>query len=103
MKHDPDKLRLFEILAKQQEAMLMAYILCLIPDPTLAEDIAQETFVIAFRKIAQLDSAEVFPAWLRGIARLQTFSHLRKHTKEIPVEPNAIEVMENAFRTLEHV
>ena len=31
--HDPDKLRLFEILATEHEPMLMAYILSLVSDP----------------------------------------------------------------------
>lgn len=99
--HDPDKLLIFEILAKEHEPMLMAYILSLVPDRALAQDIAQQTLVIAFRKISLLKRNDMFPAWLRGIARLEVFSTLRRHTTEIPVEPAIIEVMDEAFRALE--
>ena len=66
---EPDNIHIYEILAKQHEPMLLAYILSLVPDRTLAEDIAQETFLIAYRKISTLEKKEAFAAWLRGIAR----------------------------------
>src|SRR4051794_34201946 len=99
--HDPDKLRIFEILAKQHEPMLMAYILALVPDRALAEDIAQQTLVIAYRKISLLERNEMFPAWLRGIARLEVLSTLRRRTAEVAVEPAIIEAMDDAFRAFE--
>lgn len=99
--HDPDKLRLFEVLAKEHEPMLMAYILSLIWDPTLAEDIAQQSLLTAFRKISTLRRSESFPAWLRGIARLEVLSALRKQKAEIPVDPAVIEAMDEAFRSFE--
>src|SRR5687768_10234998 len=100
--HDPEKLHIFEILAHEHEPMLMAYILALVADHTLAEDIAQQCLVIAFRKIGSLRQTESFPAWLRGIARLETFSTLRKQSPEIPFDPEVVEGMEEAFRALEH-
>jgi RNA polymerase sigma-70 factor, ECF subfamily len=99
---DPDKLRLFEILAKEHEPMLMAYILSLISDHGLAEDIAQQTFLIAFRKISTLQKEASFPAWLRGIARFEVMAVLRKQQAEIPFEPAVLEAMEEAFQALEH-
>lgn len=100
--HDPDKLHIFEILAREHEPMLMAYILSLIADRTLAEDIAQQTLVVAFRRISTLEKTDSFAAWLRGIARLEVFSTLRKHPAEIPFEPAVLETMDEAFRALEH-
>jgi RNA polymerase sigma factor (sigma-70 family) len=100
--HDPDKLRLFEVLAVEHEPMLMAYILSLVSNPTLAEDIAQQTLLTAFRKISTLRRSESFPAWLRGIARLEVFSALRKQKAEIPVEPAVLDAMEEAFSSFEN-
>ncbi len=99
--HDPDKLRLFEVLAVEHEPMLMAYILSLVSNPTLAEDIAQQTLLTAFRKISTLRRSESFPAWLRGIARFEVLSALRKQRTEISVEPAVLDAMEEAFRSLE--
>jgi RNA polymerase sigma factor (sigma-70 family) len=99
--HDPDKLRLFEILAHEHEPMLMAYVLALVADPALAEDIAQQSFLIAFRKISSLQKIESFPAWLRGIARFEVLAALRKQRAEIPFEPAVMDAMEEAFRAFE--
>src|ERR1041385_292395 len=99
--HDPDKLRLFEILAREHEPMLMAYILSMVADHALAEDIAQETFLIAFRKISSLRKTDSFPSWLRGIARFEVLSTWRKQNTEIPFEPAVLEAMEEAFRVFE--
>src|SRR5262245_38821467 len=99
--HDPDKLHLFEILAKEHEPMLMAYILSMVPDAALAEDIAQEAFLIAFRKISSLRKEDSFAAWLRGIARFEVLAALRKQSIEIPFEPAVFDAMEDAFQAFE--
>jgi len=99
--HDPEKLKLFEILAKEHEPMLMAYILSLVSDRMLAEDIAQQCFLIAFRKISSLEKPESFPAWLRGIARLEVLSTVRKLKNEIPLEPKTVSALDDAFRAFE--
>lgn len=99
--HDPDKLRLFEILATEHEPMLMAYILSLVSDPVLAQDIAQQTLLTAFRKISTLRDPHAFPAWLRGIARLEVMATFRKRGTEIPVAPAVIEALDEAFRGFE--
>jgi len=99
--HDPDKLRLFEILATEHEPMLMAYLLSMVTDQSLAEDIAQQAFLVAFRKISTLQKAELFPAWLRGIARFELLTALRKKRMEIPFEPAVIDAMDHAFQAFE--
>lgn len=101
MGHDPDKLRLFEILATEHEPMLMAYILSLIDDPVLAEDIAQQTLLIAFRRISTLRKTDSFPAWLRGIARREVYAAHRRRRTEVPVQPAVMEALDEAFRFLE--
>ncbi|SRR6266446_2968783 len=98
---EPDKLQLYEILAREHEPMLMAYILSMVSDHALAEDIAQETFLVAYRKIAGLRKEDSFPAWLRGIARLEVLSALRKQKTEIPFEPAVLEAMEDVFHAFE--
>jgi RNA polymerase sigma-70 factor (ECF subfamily) len=81
--------------------MLLAYVLSLVSDPQLAEDIAQDTFLIAYRKIATLKNPDAFGAWLRGIARWEAFAALRKRGAEIPFEPAVLEGMEDVFASLE--
>ena len=81
--------------------MLLAYISSLVSDHKLVEDIAQQTFLIAYRKIGSLKDPQAFPAWLRGIARLEALSALRRGGREFPVEPNALQQLDEAYRRFE--
>jgi RNA polymerase sigma-70 factor (ECF subfamily) len=42
-----------------------------------AEDLAQETFIAAFRGLARFDISQSFEAWLIGIARHRVLGHFR--------------------------
>lgn len=101
MSQNPDSLHIFEVLAKQHEAMLMSYILSFVSDHKLAEDIAQQSFLIAYRKIGSLKNPEAFPAWLRGIARLETLATLRRRDREFAVEPAVLQQLDEAYRAFE--
>src|SRR6185437_3563711 len=98
---NPDSLHIFEVLAKQHEAMLLAYILSLVADHKMAEDIAQQSFLIAYRKIGSLNNPEAFPAWLRGIARLETLAALRRRDREFAVDPAVLQKLDEAYRAFE--
>ena len=98
---EPDKLQIYEILAHQHQPMLLAYIFSFVHDAQLAEDIAQETFLIAYRKLATLDSPESFGVWLRRIARLEIFNALRGRSPEIPFEPAVLEGIDTVFASLD--
>ncbi len=98
---ESEKLHIYEILARQHEPMLLAYVMSLVTDPQLAEDIAQDTFLIAYRKIATLRNPKAFGSWLRGIARWEAFAALRKRGTEIPYEPSMLEGVEDVFASLE--
>lgn len=81
--------------------MLLAYILSMVSDHKLAEDIAQQSFLIAYRKIDSLKDPEAFPAWLRGIARLEALAALRRRDREFPVEPLVLQQLDEAYRRFE--
>jgi len=99
---DSAKFHIFEILAREHESMLLAYALSLIPDdPQLAEDVVQETFLIAYRKIATLRKEDAFGLWLRGIARFEAYAALRKRGRERTFDPAVLEGIEDVFGTLE--
>ena len=59
-------------------------------DRTLSEDIAQDTFVTAWRQLAALREIERLPAWLCGIARNLARSARRKRGRETPLEDREI-------------
>ena len=47
-----------------------------------AEDLAQESFVIAFRKLSEFDPGREFGPWVRSIAFNLLRNYLRKHRAE---------------------
>jgi RNA polymerase sigma factor (sigma-70 family) len=55
------------VLAFQDMAYAFAY--AVLRDADLAEDAAQQAFITAWQKIAQLRRPEAFPAWLKQIVR----------------------------------
>lgn len=101
MNRKSQSLHIFEVLAKQHEPMLLAYISSIVSDRSLVEDIAQQTLLIAYRKIDSLDDPSAFPAWLRGIARLEAFTAMRKQGREVVVEPDAIQQMDEVYQQFE--
>ena len=62
---------------------LMSYLYAATGDSSLAEDLVQETFVVAFQKRLELDDVLSFGAWLRGVAR----NVLRRHYEKCAHEP----------------
>jgi len=96
-----NSLHIFEVLAKQHEPILMAYLRSLVADHKLAEDVAQQTLLIAYRKINILRDPAAFPAWLRGIARLEALAGMRRLRREFPVEPELLQQIDEIYRQFE--
>jgi len=62
----------------------------MVQDPAAAEDLAQEVFIKAFRRLETYDPARKFSSWLFKIAHNTTIDHLRRHAPEtIPLEGSA--------------
>lgn len=59
---------LFEILVRENARPLMSYLRAAGCDDALAEDVWQETMIVAWRKLAEFDRSKPFAPWLRGIA-----------------------------------
>lgn len=58
----------FGRLVEQHQTMIRAFVTARIDDPFEAEDIAQETFLIAFRKLPEIDQSQSLRPWLCTIA-----------------------------------
>jgi RNA polymerase sigma-70 factor (ECF subfamily) len=59
------------------QAALHRYILSLLPDRGLADDVLQETNLVLWRKAAEYDPAQPFLAWAFGMARFQVMAARR--------------------------
>lgn len=59
---------LFEILIREHIDSVRAYLLASVRDPIAAEDLVQETFLVAWRILERYDRRLPFGPWVRGIA-----------------------------------
>jgi RNA polymerase sigma factor (sigma-70 family) len=58
----------FEAMVRENADMLRAFMLCLVRDSGLADELFQEAFVTAWKKLDTYDTERPFGAWVRGIA-----------------------------------
>jgi len=72
-----DREALEELLKSVQEP-LSRYVLSLVRERPLAEDILQEVFFRIYRKLGWLREPELFRAWAYRIATREAFRHLRR-------------------------
>lgn len=72
------------IEAHQQDVRAVAYAVLL--DDGLAEDVAQETFIVAWRRRAQLRDPSAIGGWLVAIARNRGRDLLRARKREVLVD-----------------
>lgn len=69
---------LFEILVREHIDMVRAFLLASVRDPAAAEDLVQETFLVAWKNLARYDRNLPFGPWVRGIAAKLVLNHRRK-------------------------
>lgn len=71
------------MIVDEHQAAIRAFVVSRINDPFEAYDIAQEVFLVAFRKLGKIDADRPIGPWLKGIAAHEIRNHLRKR-KAIP-------------------
>ena len=72
-------------LLRRYERPVYALIVRMVRDPGLAEDLAQEVFLKAFRSLGSFDPERKFSSWLFKIAHNATVDHLRR--REVETQP----------------
>ncbi len=72
-------------LVARFERPIFSILMRVVRDPALAEDLAQETFVKAFRHLARFDRERKLASWLFKIAHNTAIDHLRR--KQLTVVP----------------
>ncbi|MFL6232008.1 MAG: RNA polymerase sigma factor [Thermoanaerobaculia bacterium] len=77
----------FRELVRRFERPVYSLVLRMVQDPATAEDLAQEVFVKAFRRLSTYDPQWKFSSWLFKIAHNTTIDHLRRGAPEtVPLE-----------------
>ena len=65
-------------MLKRYERPVFALVYRMVRDRSLAEDLAQEAFIRAFKAISSYDQRYKFSSWVFKIANNHTIDHLRK-------------------------
>lgn len=77
----------FRELVRRFERPVYSLIVRMVQDPSLAEDLAQEVFVKAYRRLDSYDPERKLSSWLFKIAHNTTIDHLRRGVPEtVPLE-----------------
>ncbi len=95
--------RSFDILASEYRPMVLAYIRSLGADAHLAEDLAQETFLAAYRSLEKFEEGRDFGSWIRGIARNKALMHWRSAAvrPSLSLDSRCMEGIEEVFAVIE--
>ena len=72
----------FETLVRRYEASLRKLAFGYLRDRMLAEDVAQESLLLAYQRIGSLGHAEAFRSWLFRIATNRAHDHLRRAARK---------------------
>lgn len=71
------------LLVERWQRPILGLLVRMVRDPSLAEDLAQEVFVRAFRKLSTYDPERPFKSWLFKIAHNRAIDHLRLKKPEL--------------------
>ncbi len=80
----------FAELVRRYERAVRGVALSVLGDSHAAEDVAQDCFVIAYEKLAELRKPEAFGYWVLKIARREAISRSRSRVKMASLEESKI-------------
>ncbi len=94
---------LFEILVREHESRLRAFVGAFVRDQNALDDIVQDAFLVAWRNLDRYDRSRPFGPWLRGIARRLALAHYRKVSdKRLAfVDAQAVDELAGLYERLE--
>ena len=99
-----DHERIFEILVREHELALLAFVRTCVYDRGAAEDLVQDTFLAAWNQLEEYDENTPFARWLRGVAKNKIPAYCRasataaKHVQIL--DPDRITAIASEFNRL---
>lgn len=81
MNSDHQKQEAFRAFVREQQAPLRGFVRMLGVHSSSVDDLAQETFLVAYRELDGFDPDQDFGKWLRGIARNLVRNELRRNAR----------------------
>ncbi len=83
----------FALLVERYQDRVVAAAYHLVGDRDAADDLAQDTFVAAFKQIHRLRDPSRIGAWLHGIAQRLCYKHLRRVSRTADLEEEKVEAL----------
>ena len=87
------ELEAFETLFRQFQGEVFGWIVRIVRDPGIAEDLTVETFWRIYRTRSRFDPSRSFGAWARRIATNAALDHLRNVRPEVLLTENHAQVV----------
>ncbi len=91
----------FEIIVRENQPMLMTYLRAVVRDQSVADDLFQDTMLIAWQKLDEYDRRRPIGPWLRGIGAKLVLAHFRKSKKDVMLL--SAESLEYFDQQLQHI
>ncbi len=76
----------FEHLVKRFQKRLHSFVLHVVHDDQMAQDVVQESFISLYKTIDRVDTSKKFSTYVFSIARNTAISHLRTLKKQVSLE-----------------
>jgi RNA polymerase sigma-70 factor (ECF subfamily) len=94
--------QVFEILVRENADMLWSFLMSMVRDRSVADDLFQETNLTAWRNLEKYDRSLPFGPWLRGIAGKLVLAHRRKSARSAVAycDEQSLEFLEAHFRKI---
>jgi RNA polymerase sigma-70 factor, ECF subfamily len=73
----------FRLLMRDNSLWLRSYIAAHVHQLDVVDDLAQEVFFAAFRRLGDFRRGEDFRAWLRGMARKKIYEYFRNSSRHL--------------------
>ncbi len=94
--------QIFEILMRENAGMLLAYLRSGVRDANVADDLFQETMIVAWRRLEDFDRSRPFGPWLRGIAGKIMLAHFRTDAKQaLSLDAESLEWLDSRFAAVQ--
>lgn len=81
-----DQSKRVEALVYKYQARIRAFLFSRTGDADVADDLAQEVFLVFLKRIDKFDASQPVWPWLVGIARNKLREHWRSRPREIPTD-----------------
>lgn len=78
-----DSRKLFEALIQENAHSLRIFLHSAVHDPSVVDDLFQETMIVAWKTIERFDQERSFGRWIRGIARNLIMSQRRASARQV--------------------